>query len=162
MYILPIHDDGPWGNINCTPPLFPHPTSYFPRNFQAGCKIMLQSCQLKQGFFCCIFFEYYFLLYISQGLFFAVYVFLKWSLLVLRLVSSIFQIVHFLVHSNFDLLALFAGKKVAQMTTQMTECYHLRQHFGCVGISLYHKRDKSKSCSSLSDNTPYQKILKCW
>ena len=105
MYILPIHDDGPWGNINCTPPLFPHPTSYFPRNFQAGCKIMLQSCQLKQGFFCCIFFEYYFLLYISQGLFFAIYVFLKWSLLVLRLVSTIFQIVHFLVHSNFDLVS---------------------------------------------------------
>ena len=35
-----------------------------------------------------------------------------------------------LVHPNFDLvsslLALFAARKVAQMTTEMIECYHLR------------------------------------
>ena len=47
-----------------------------------------------------------------------------------RLVSSIFQIVHFQVHTNFDivssLLVLFAARKIAQMTTEMIECYHLR------------------------------------
>ena len=47
-----------------------------------------------------------------------------------RLVSSIFLIAHFLVHSNVDLvsslIALFAARKVAQMTTEMIECYHLR------------------------------------
>ena len=39
-------------------------------------------------------------------------------------------VVHFLVHPNFDLvsflIALFAARKVAQMTTEMIECYHLR------------------------------------
>ena len=48
----------------------------------------------------------------------------------LRLVSSIFLIVHFLVHPNFDLvsslLVIFAATKVVEMTTQMIECYHLR------------------------------------
>ena len=56
-----------------------------------------------------------------------------WYTLMLRLVSSIFQIANFLVHPNFDLvsslLALFAARKVVQMTTEMIECYHLRQHF---------------------------------
>ena len=42
--------------------------------------------------------------------------------------------VHFLGHSNFDLvsflLALFSARKVAQMTNEMVECcYHLRYHF---------------------------------
>ena len=39
-------------------------------------------------------------------------------------------LVHFSVHPNFDLvsslLALFVAKKVAQMTTEMIECYHLK------------------------------------
>ena len=42
----------------------------------------------------------------------------------------IFQIVYFLVHINVDavssLLALFVSRKVAQMTTEMIKCYHLR------------------------------------
>ena len=45
-------------------------------------------------------------------------------------VSSTFQIVQILDDSNFDLvsslLALFAARKVAQMTSEMIECYHLR------------------------------------
>ena len=39
-------------------------------------------------------------------------------------------VVHFLVQPNFQLvsslLALFEARKVAQMTTEMIECYHLR------------------------------------
>ena len=39
-------------------------------------------------------------------------------------------IIHLLVHSNFDLVsslpAIFVARKVAQMTTEMIECYHLR------------------------------------
>ena len=40
------------------------------------------------------------------------------------------DVVHFLVHPNFDLvsslLALFTAKEVAQMTIEIIECYHLR------------------------------------
>ena len=72
------------------------------------------------------------------------------------LVSSIFLIVHFLVHPNFDLLsfllALFEARRVAQITTEM------------IGdnILLYRKRDSSKSCISLLSNTNLSTKLKCW
>ena len=59
------------------------------------------------------------------------------------LVSSIFQIVHFLFHPNFDLvsslLVIFAATKVVEMTTGMIECYHLRQHF-----TVLQKRQEQK------------------
>ena len=44
---------------------------------------------------------------------------------------------------NFEiassLLVLFAARKIAQMTTEMIECYHLRQHF-----TVLQKRQEQK------------------
>jgi hypothetical protein len=51
---------------------------------------------------------------------------------ILRLVFYLHSryVVHFLVQPNFELvtslLDLFVARKVAQMTTEMIECYHLR------------------------------------
>ena len=55
--------------------------------------------------------------------------FLK-SILKMKMSGDHAPLVHYLAHSNFDLvsslLALFVARKVAQMTTEMIECYHLR------------------------------------
>ena len=42
------------------------------------------------------------------------------------------------------------------MTTQMIDCYHLSYQFALL------KNDRSKSCTSLFSNTPYQICLKWW
>ena len=61
----------------------------------------------------------------------------------LRLVSSIFQIVHFLVHSHFHLvtsvLAQFSTRTLVQMTIQMIDCYHLSYQ-----LSVPPKRQEEK------------------
>ena len=40
------------------------------------------------------------------------------------------------------------------MTTQIIDCYHLNYRL------LYLKKDRSKSCTSLLSNTPYEMFLK--
>ena len=55
---------------------------------------------------------------------------LQWAIFMKhRVASSIFLIVHFLVHPNLDLVSshlalFFAARNVAQMTIEIVQCYH--------------------------------------